>query len=87
MVHGFEKRDIFNNDRERSMFLDRLSQSLLKTETKCLGWAFMTNHAHLLLLPTKGKLAELMRRLLTSEAKGVCCFIAINKVRLRCRRG
>lgn len=68
MVRGIEKRDIFNDDRDRFMFLDRLSQLLLKTETKCLGWAFMTNHAHLLLLPTKAKLAELMRRLLTAYA-------------------
>lgn len=68
MVRGIEKKDIFNDDRDRSMFLDRLSQLLLKTETKCLGWAFMSNHAHLLLLPTKARLAELMRRLLTAYA-------------------
>ncbi len=68
MVRGIEKRDIFNDDRDRSIFLNRLSQLLVKTETKCLAWAFMTNHAHLLLLPTKAKLAELMRRLLTAYA-------------------
>ena len=68
MVRGIEKRNIFNDDRDRSIFLDRLSQLLLKTETKCLAWAFLTNHAHMLLLPTKAKLAELMRRLLTAYA-------------------
>jgi REP element-mobilizing transposase RayT len=68
MVRGIEKRNIFNDDRDRFLFLDRLSQLLLKTETKCLAWAFLDNHAHLLLLPTKAKLAELMRRLLTAYA-------------------
>jgi putative transposase len=68
MVRGIEKRDIFNDDRDRFTFLNRLSQLLVKTETRCLAWAFLTNHAHLLLLPTKAKLAELMRHLLTAYA-------------------
>ncbi|WP_460595887.1 transposase, partial [Geomonas sp. Red276] len=68
MVRGIEKRDIFNDDRDRSTFVNRLAQLLGKTETKCLAWALMDNHVHLLLVPTKAKLAELMRRLLTAYA-------------------
>lgn len=68
MVRGIEKTDIFVDDRDRSAFLDRLSKLLITTETQCLAWALMSNHFHLLLRPTKRKLSELMRRLLTGYA-------------------
>jgi len=68
MVRGIEKRDIFIDDHDRSAFVDRLSTLLVKTKTDCLAWSLLSNHAHLLLCPTKGKLSELMRRLLTGYA-------------------
>ncbi|MBJ6751479.1 transposase [Geomonas anaerohicana] len=68
IVRGIEKRDIFYDDKDRRAFLDRLSPMLLKTKTQCLAWALMSNHFHLLLRPTQGKLSQLMRRLLTGYA-------------------
>jgi putative transposase len=68
MVRGIEKRDIFNDDRDRAAFIDRLSRLLLNTGTDCLAWSLLSNHLHLLLRPNKGKLADMMRRLLTGYA-------------------
>ena len=39
MVRGIEKRNIFLDDRDRTDFVKRLSQLLLKTRTDCLAWA------------------------------------------------
>ena len=68
MVRGIEKRDIFIDDRDRSAFVDRFSRLLVTTKTECLAWSLLSNHVHLLLRPTKGKLSEMMRRLLTGYA-------------------
>ena len=68
IARGIEKRDIFCDDKDRRAFVERLSPMLLKTRTQCLAWALMSNHFHLLLRPTEGKLSELMRRLLTGYA-------------------
>ncbi|WP_236021913.1 transposase [Geomesophilobacter sediminis] len=68
MVRGIEKREIFIDDRDRTAFVDRLSRLLLKTGTDCLAWSLLSNHVHLLLRPTKLKLADMMRRLLTGYA-------------------
>jgi putative transposase len=68
MVRGIEKRDIFVDDRDRFEFVNRLSDLLVKTETDCFAWALMSNHVHLLLRPSKTKLSQLMRRLLTGYA-------------------
>ena len=68
MVRGIERRNIFLDDCDRSAFKNRLSQLLIKTRTDCLAWSLLSNHVHLLLRPTKGKLSELMLRLLTGYA-------------------
>jgi REP element-mobilizing transposase RayT len=68
IVRGNEKRRIFLDDRDRRRFLDRLSQLLEDTEPLCYAWSLIPNHFHLLLLPTRCKLAVLMRRLLTGYA-------------------
>jgi len=68
MVRGIERRDIFTDDHDRAAFVDRLSCLLLKTGTDCLAWSLLSNHFHLLLRPTKVKLADMVRRLLTGYA-------------------
>ncbi len=65
---GVERRDIFMDDDDRHRFVQRLSSLLVETETKCLAWALMPNHFHLLLRPSRCKLATFMRRLLTGHA-------------------
>lgn len=68
IVRGIEKRDIFLDNEDRGLFLARFSSLLSDTETKCYAWALMSNHAHLLLVPTQISLARFMRRLLTGYA-------------------
>ncbi len=68
IVRGVEKREIFSDDQDRERFLGRLSDLLTETKTVCYAWSLMPNHFHLLLLPTRFKLAVMMRRLLTGYA-------------------
>jgi len=68
MVRGIEKRDIFLDDEDKTLFVERLSKLLIATGTECLAWALMSNHFHLLLRPQSTKLSVFMRRLLTGYA-------------------
>ena len=68
IVRGIEKRDIFLDDEDRGSFLVRFSGLLTDTETKCYAWSLMSNHFHLLVVPTQISLARFMRRLLTGYA-------------------
>lgn len=68
IVRGIERRDIFLDDNDRRLFLDRISKLLAETGTECLAWALMSNHFHLLLCPRVTKLSVFMRRLLTGYA-------------------
>ena len=64
MIRGIEKREIFLDDRDRSAFICRLSQLLVKTQTDCLAWSLLS----FLFRPTMAKLSELMLCLLTGYA-------------------
>ena len=68
MVRGIERRDIFLDDDDKALFIERLSKLLLATGTDCLAWALLSNHVHLLLRPHSTKLSVFMRRLLTGYA-------------------
>lgn len=68
IVRGIEKRDIFVDEEDRERFVIRLSSLLTESSTRCFAWSLMSNHFHLLLMPTKISLAKLMRRLLTGYA-------------------
>lgn len=68
IVRGIERRDIFLDDEDRTRFLKRFSTLLVKTDTRCFAWALMSNHFHLLLMPTAVPLSCFMRRLLTGYA-------------------
>ena len=68
IVRGIERCDIFLDDGDRRLFLDRLSKLLAETRTECIAWALMSNHFHLLLRPRVTKLSIFMRRLLTGYA-------------------
>jgi putative transposase len=68
IVRGVERREIFLDESDRQRFVDRLSDVLIETETLCYAWSLIPNHFHLLLLPTRFKLAVVMRRLLTGYA-------------------
>ena len=68
IVRGIERRDIFNDDHDRQLFVDRLFSLLSETGVRCYAWALLSNHFHLLLMPTFTSLSYFMRRLLTGYA-------------------
>lgn len=68
IVRGIERRDIFNDDHDRQLFFDRFAKLLSETGVRCYAWALLSNHFHLLLMPTSTTLSSFMRRLLTGYA-------------------
>jgi putative transposase len=68
IIRGIERRNIFDDDKDREDLIERLSILLPKTETKCYAWSFLSNHAHFLLRSGPRGIAALMRRLLTGYA-------------------
>jgi REP element-mobilizing transposase RayT len=68
MIRGIERRRIFNDDKDRENFIERLSILLPETKTSCYAWAFMPNHAHFFFRSGPSGLSALMRRLLTGYA-------------------
>jgi len=64
MIRGIERRKIFNDDKDRENFIERLSIFLPETKTQCYAWSFSSNHAHFLLRSGSPGIAALMRRLL-----------------------
>jgi len=49
---GIERRNIFADDTDKERFVARLSMLLTKSGTKCFAWSLLSNHLHLLLMPT-----------------------------------
>lgn len=70
IARGIERRRIFEDDRDRRSFLERLGQILEQTQTGCYAWALLPNHFHLLLRTGAAPVATVMRRLLTGHAIG-----------------
>ena len=68
IVRGIERRNIFNDDEDRQHFVDRFTSLCSETGVRCYAWALLSNHFHLLLMPTTTSLAVFMRRLLTGFA-------------------
>jgi len=68
IVRGIERRDVFNDDHDRQLFVVRFVSLLSETGVRCYAWALLSNHFHLLLMPTTTPLSHFMRRLLTGYA-------------------
>ncbi len=68
VIRGIERRRIFRNDADRNNFTERLGKIISDTQTACLGWVLIPNHAHLLLRTGLVPLSTVMRRLLTGYA-------------------
>lgn len=68
MARGIEGRPIFQIDHDREDFLKRLASIIEETETKCLAWALLPNHFHLLLISGAVTISKVMLRLLTGYA-------------------
>lgn len=68
IVRGVDRCNIFNDDCDRQLFYDRFTKLLSETGVRCYAWALLSNHFHLLLMPTSTSLSSFMRRLLTGYA-------------------
>jgi REP element-mobilizing transposase RayT len=68
ICRGIEGREIFRDDDDREDFVGRLGAIVTATSTRCLAWALLPNHFHLLLQTGAAPIATFMRRLLTGYA-------------------
>ena len=65
IVRGIERRNIFEDNKDRDNLLKRLGELLPATKTSCYAWAMLSNHAHFLLRTGTTGLSLIMKRLLT----------------------
>ncbi len=68
ITRGIEQREIFKDDEDREDFLRRLGEAIVKTGSKCYGWALMPNHFHLLIRTGAQSLSDVMRKVLSGYA-------------------
>jgi putative transposase len=71
MVRGINKTDIFKDDQDRGLFLERLGLQMGEGESAIYAWVLMTNHVHLLFRSGKDGISGVMRNLLTWYAQYV----------------
>ena len=65
IIRGIERRNIFEDNKDRDDLLKRLGELLPATQTSCYAWALLSNHAHFLLRTGTTGLSIVMKRLLT----------------------
>jgi len=70
IVRGIERRRIFRSESDRELFLDRLAEWVLEARAGLYAWAFMPNHAHLLLRTGQLPLSRLWSRTLGPRREG-----------------
>ena len=68
IARGIEGRKIFQHKTDYADFLERLGKILNETRTRCLAFALIPNHFHLLLKTGKAPISNVMLRLLTGYA-------------------
>jgi putative transposase len=69
IVRGINKTDIFKDDQDRGLFLERLGCQVGEGESAIYAWVLMTNHVHLLFRSGKDGISGVMRKLLTWYAQ------------------
>ena len=65
IIRGIERRNIFQDNKDRDDLLKRLGELLPDTQTSCYAWALLPNHAHFLLRTGTTGLSVVMKRLLS----------------------
>ena len=58
---GNDRRAIYRDDQDRSLFLDKLQASLFNYDVELHAYVLMNNHFHLVVATPKGNLSEFMR--------------------------
>ena len=69
MVRGINKSVIFDEDEDKTRFLERLGDCVEAGGCSVYAWALMDNHAHILFRSGKDGMSSVMRRLLTWYAQ------------------
>ena len=68
IIRGIEKRNIIDDDKDRSEFVDRMGRLSLDLNTPIYAWSLMTDHTHILVKSGPAGLADFMRKLMTGYA-------------------
>ena len=58
---GNDRRAIFKDDRDRTVFLEKLQGSLATYQVELHAYVLMDNHFHVMVCTAKGNLSEFMR--------------------------
>ncbi len=69
MARGLEGRDLFRDDEDRRLFVELAGKVCRETGSRCLAWALMPNHIHLLLQSATSPLSVPMKRILGGHAQ------------------
>jgi putative transposase len=69
MVRGINKSDIFKDDQDKTLFLERLGQNVIEGKCSVYAWVLMDNHVHLLFKSGQQGISAVMRKLLTWYAQ------------------
>lgn len=68
-LRGVERRALFLDDLDSGTYLDRLGQVLPEEGARCLAWALMDNHVHLVILSGDRSISFAMHRIGTAYAR------------------
>ena len=69
MVRGINKSDIFKDDQDRTLFIERLGRNIIEGKCSVYAWVLMASHVHLLFKSGHWGISAVMRRLLTWYAQ------------------
>jgi putative transposase len=69
MVRGINQANLFDDDEDKTRFLERLGQKVLEGRCFVYAWALMDNHVHILFKSGGSGLSNFMRKLLTWYAQ------------------
>jgi putative transposase len=69
MVRGINKAVIFEDDQDKTRFLERLGRNIIEGKCTVYAWVLMSNHVHILFKSGKEGISSVMRKLLTWYAQ------------------
>jgi len=69
MVRGINQSDIFEDDQDKTLFVERLGQNVIDGKCSVYAWVLMDNHVHLLFKSGQQGISAVMRKLLTWYAQ------------------
>jgi len=69
MIRGINKSDIFKDDQDKTLFVERLGQNVIDGKCSVYAWVLMDNHVHLLFKSGQQGISAVMRKFLTWYAQ------------------